>query len=153
MADLYKKRDGQALKRASATMLRIYKQYYPIRNAFFIFGEGLFLILSVIFAHLLILRQGNDVFSAAPVYKTLLTILFASWCIAYTNIINIRLFNKKIIILESTDRVKKLSRLKISVVKSPTGQDYKHRRPMELPRKRGRLLYKVELSHSYTLLF
>ena len=31
-------------------MLKIFKQYYPIRNIFFVMGEGLLIFISIIFA-------------------------------------------------------------------------------------------------------
>jgi hypothetical protein len=41
-------------------MLRVFKQYYPIRNIFFVLGEGVFIYLSVLIASRLIL--GEDLF-------------------------------------------------------------------------------------------
>jgi sugar transferase (PEP-CTERM system associated) len=41
-------------------MLRVFKQYYPIRNIFFVLGEGVFIYLSVLIASRLIL--GDDLF-------------------------------------------------------------------------------------------
>lgn len=39
-------------------MLRIFKQYYPVRNAFFVVGEGLFIFFSVIIASWILI--GHD---------------------------------------------------------------------------------------------
>ena len=36
-------------------MLRLFKQYYPVRNAVFVVGEGIFIFLSVIFASWIVL--------------------------------------------------------------------------------------------------
>jgi exopolysaccharide biosynthesis polyprenyl glycosylphosphotransferase len=41
-------------------MLRVFKQYYPIRNIFFVLGEGLFIYISVLIASRIIL--GDDLF-------------------------------------------------------------------------------------------
>ena len=41
-------------------MLRFFKQYYPIRNIFFVLGEGVFIYLSVLIASRIIL--GDDLF-------------------------------------------------------------------------------------------
>ena len=53
-------------------MLRIFKQYYPVRNAFFVVGEGLFIFLSVIIASWLLIGHGFIMEDHALLLKTLL---------------------------------------------------------------------------------
>ena len=53
-------------------MLRIFKQYYPVRNAFFVVGEGLFIFFSVIIARWLLIGHDFILEDHALLFKTLL---------------------------------------------------------------------------------
>ena len=57
-------------------MLRVFKQYYPIRNVFFIIGEGLFIFASVLFASWIVI--GFDSFAVDKLlwFKALLVAFF-----------------------------------------------------------------------------
>jgi sugar transferase (PEP-CTERM system associated) len=67
-------------------MLRIFKQYYPVRNAIFVCGEGLFIFLSVILASWLII--GNDFFlkDQLVLSKTLLIAVVCQLCLYYNDL-------------------------------------------------------------------
>ncbi len=58
-------------------MLRLFKQYYPIRNAIFVVGEGLFIFFSVFIASWILI--GND-FLTANVQLVLKILLIAGVC-------------------------------------------------------------------------
>ena len=45
-------------------MLRILKQYYPVRNAVFVVGEGMFIFVSVVIATWIII--GNTFYPDGP---------------------------------------------------------------------------------------
>ena len=53
-------------------MLRVFKQYYPIRNVFFVAGEGLFIFLAVSLASLLIMGSDSFVYDKYLLLKILL---------------------------------------------------------------------------------
>ncbi|BBO72925.1 glycosyl transferase [Desulfosarcina widdelii] len=53
-------------------MLRIFKQYYPVRNAFFVVGEGLFIFFSVIISSWLLIGHEFFIEDHALLLKTLL---------------------------------------------------------------------------------
>jgi sugar transferase (PEP-CTERM system associated) len=58
-------------------MLRIFKQYYPVRNAIFVVGEGVCIFLSVIIASWLVIGHDFILMDQAILLKTL---LIASVC-------------------------------------------------------------------------
>jgi hypothetical protein len=53
-------------------MLRIFKQYYPIRNALFVFGEGVAIFFAVIIASNILLEDNTVLFHFDVVLKALL---------------------------------------------------------------------------------
>lgn len=67
-------------------MLRVFKQYYPIRNIFFVLGEGAFIYLSVLVACRLIL--GDDLFflSWFMVGKIFLITFVCQACLYYNDL-------------------------------------------------------------------
>jgi FlaA1/EpsC-like NDP-sugar epimerase len=67
-------------------MLRVFKQYYPIRNIFFVLGEGVFIYLSVLIASRLIL--GDDLFflSWFMVGKIFLITFVCQACLYYNDL-------------------------------------------------------------------
>lgn len=67
-------------------MLRLFKQYYPVRNAIFVVGEGLFIILSVMIASWLIIGQDFIVMDRAMFFKTLLIAAVCQLCLYYNDL-------------------------------------------------------------------
>ena len=67
-------------------MLRLFKQYYPIRNAIFVVGEGVCIFLSVIIASWLVI--GHDFFltEQAILLKTLLIASVCQLCLYYNDL-------------------------------------------------------------------
>lgn len=67
-------------------MLRIFKQYYPVRNAIFVFGEGLFIFLSVIIASFIMIGSDFIVMERTLVAKTALIALVCQLCLYYNDL-------------------------------------------------------------------
>ena len=71
-------------------MLRFFKKYYPIRNIFFVVGEGVFIYMSVLLASLIIL--GRESF--APDHWLLLRILLITFicqaCLYYNDLYDLK---------------------------------------------------------------
>ena len=80
-------------------MLRIFKQYYPIRNIFFVLAEGVFIYLSVLIACRLIL--GDDLFflSWFMVGKIFLITFVCQACLYYNDLYDFKV----------TDSIRELS--------------------------------------------
>jgi len=72
-------------------MLRLFKQYYPIRNALFVVGEGLFIFFSVFIASWILI--GNDFFFADQqlVLKILLITVVCQMCLYYNNLYDLKI--------------------------------------------------------------
>ena len=71
-------------------MLRLFKQYYPIRNAIFVLGEGLFIFLSVILASSFML--GNiDFHFQAIILKALLISITCQACLYYNDLYDLKI--------------------------------------------------------------
>ena len=71
-------------------MLRLFKQYYPVRNAIFVVGEGLFIFLSVIIASWILI--GNHFISSSHslVLKTLLIAAVSQMCLYYNGLYDLK---------------------------------------------------------------
>ena len=67
-------------------MLRLFKQYYPIRNIFFVIGEGLFIFFSVLIASLIPHGQDAFVFDRFLGGKILLITLVCQICLYYNDL-------------------------------------------------------------------
>lgn len=67
-------------------MLRIFKQYYPVRNAIFVFGEGLFIFLSVIIASFIMIGSDFIIMERTLVAKTALIALVCQLCLYYNDL-------------------------------------------------------------------
>ena len=67
-------------------MLRLFKQYYPIRNIFFVIGEGLFIFFSVLIASLIPHGQDPFVFDRFLGGKILLITLVCQICLYYNDL-------------------------------------------------------------------
>jgi sugar transferase (PEP-CTERM system associated) len=72
-------------------MLRIFKQYYPVRNAIFVFGEGLIIFLSVIIACWLIFGQKELQLDFGLVMKALLITITCQLCLYYNDLYDIKI--------------------------------------------------------------
>ncbi len=62
-------------------MLRVLKQYYPVRNIFFVIGEGLIIYASVIFAGWILLGVKPFI-----IVKSLLITLICQICLYYNDL-------------------------------------------------------------------
>ncbi len=67
-------------------MLRIFKQYYPIRNIFFVIGEGLVIYASVIFASWILFKAGSFTFDQWLYLKILLITFICQACLYYNDL-------------------------------------------------------------------
>ena len=67
-------------------MLRLFKQYYPIRNAIFVVGEGLSIFLSVIFASWLVIGHDFILTDQIILLKTLLIASVVQLCLYFNNL-------------------------------------------------------------------
>jgi sugar transferase (PEP-CTERM system associated) len=72
-------------------MLRILKQYYPIRNALFIIGEGIIVYISVLIASWILL--GTESFAADKWvwFKTLLITFVCQTCLYYNDLYDLKI--------------------------------------------------------------
>ena len=71
-------------------MLRIFKQYYPIQNIFFVVGEGLITFASVLFAAWLILGMGSFGLDKLLFLKILLIIFICQLCLYYNDLYDLK---------------------------------------------------------------
>jgi lipopolysaccharide/colanic/teichoic acid biosynthesis glycosyltransferase len=69
-------------------MLRVFKQYYPIRNLFFIIGEALFMYASVLMAAWIILSPDGFMFDGWLFFKILLITIVCQTCLYYNDLYN-----------------------------------------------------------------
>lgn len=67
-------------------MLRLFKQYYPVRNAIFALCEGLFIFTSVAIACLLLIDEANIHFDAITVLKAFLITFICQTCLYYNDL-------------------------------------------------------------------
>ena len=72
-------------------MLRILKQYYPIRNALFVVGEALVIYASVLLACLIILGLQTFAFHTDVVLKTLLITTVCQICLYYNDLYDLKI--------------------------------------------------------------
>ena len=72
-------------------MLRLFKQYYPIRNAVFVVGEGLFIFFSVFIASWILI--GNEVLTTGEqlVFKILLIAFICQLCLYYNDLYDLNI--------------------------------------------------------------
>ena len=71
-------------------MLRLFKQYYPIRNAIFVLGEGAFIFLSVILAAGFMLGE-TEFHIHAIVFKALLISTTCQVCLYYNDLYDLKI--------------------------------------------------------------
>jgi sugar transferase (PEP-CTERM system associated) len=72
-------------------MLRIFKQYYPIRNIFFIIGEGLFIYASFLTASLIMLATDSIIFDYRILIKIFLIAVICLLCLYYNDLYDFRI--------------------------------------------------------------
>ncbi|WP_054031638.1 TIGR03013 family XrtA/PEP-CTERM system glycosyltransferase [Desulfatitalea tepidiphila] len=72
-------------------MLRIFKQYYPIRNALFVFGEGIAIFTSVIIATRLLLGESFGIFEYTLLLKALLITITCQVCLFYNDLYDLKI--------------------------------------------------------------
>jgi hypothetical protein len=72
-------------------MLRLFKQYYPIRNAIFVLGEGIFIFLSVMIACWLLLGKENIHFEYLLILKVLLITVTCQVCLYYNDLYDLKI--------------------------------------------------------------
>jgi len=71
-------------------MLRLFKQYYPIRNIFFVLGEGLAILAAVILASWIILGTETSPFNQWLWLKTLLIAFVCQTCLYYNDLYDLK---------------------------------------------------------------
>ncbi len=67
-------------------MLRIFKQYYPIRNIFFFIGEGALIFFSILFASWIIIEFGSFPVDRWIYFKILLITIVSQVCLYYNEL-------------------------------------------------------------------
>ena len=72
-------------------MLRLFKQYYPIRNAIFVLGEGLFIFLSVIIACWLLIGGVSLRVQSWLIVKVLLITIICQICLYYNDLYDLKI--------------------------------------------------------------
>lgn len=71
-------------------MLRIFKQYYPIRNALFVFGEGVAIFFAVIISGNILLEDSTVLFHFDVVLKALLITVTCQVCLYYNDLYDLK---------------------------------------------------------------
>ncbi len=71
-------------------MLRLFKKYYPVRNALFVLGEGVFIFLAVILASKLLLGSQITLFKANILLKALLITIICQACLYYNDLYDMK---------------------------------------------------------------
>jgi len=74
-------------------MLRVFKKYYPIRNVFFVIGEGLFIFASVFLSSLIILGSDAFIYDHFLLLKVLLITVVCQSCLYYNDMYEISTSN------------------------------------------------------------
>lgn len=70
-------------------MLRLFKQYYPIRNIFFVIGEGFFIFLSVITASFITNTSDPTTFDSTLIFKAAIITIVCQICLYYADLYEI----------------------------------------------------------------
>ncbi len=71
-------------------MLRLFKKYYPIRNALFVLGEGVFIFIAVIIASKILLDSQTQLFKADILLKALLITIVCQACLYYNDLYDLK---------------------------------------------------------------
>ena len=72
-------------------MLRLFKRYYPIRNAVFALCEGLFIFLSVVIACWILIDKSKFHFDSTAVFKALLITAVCQMCLYYNDLYDLKI--------------------------------------------------------------
>ena len=72
-------------------MLQIFKKYYPLRNIFFVFGEGIFIYASVLVASVIILDQELFVPDRRLLMKVFLITFVCQSCLYYNDLYDLKI--------------------------------------------------------------
>jgi sugar transferase (PEP-CTERM system associated) len=72
-------------------MLRFFKKYYPIRNVFFVIGEGLFIYVSVFLASWIILGTEAFIYDRYLLLKILLITFVCQACLYYNDMYDFKI--------------------------------------------------------------
>ncbi len=75
-------------------MLKLFKQYYPIRHILFVIGEGVFISLSFLLTSSIILKTPLTSFSMGIVLKILLATIICQLCLYYNELYEFRITYK-----------------------------------------------------------
>ena len=75
-------------------MLRLFKQYYPVRNIFFILGEGVFIFMSFLLTSSLILKAPLTSYNVWILLKILLATIICQLCLYYNELYEFRITYK-----------------------------------------------------------
>ncbi len=71
-------------------MLKLFKQYYPIRNIFFVIGEGLLILISVTFAAKMISGDALTVVDSLLAAKVVLVTITCQLCLYYNDLYDLK---------------------------------------------------------------
>ena len=74
-------------------MLQIFKKYYPLRNIFFVAGEGIFIFISVLLASRIILGQESFVLNRQLLMKVFLITAVCQACLYYNDLYDLKITN------------------------------------------------------------
>jgi len=74
-------------------MLQIFKKYYPLRNIFFVAGEGIFIFFSVLLASLIIIGQEAFVPDHRLLMKVFLITCVCQACLYYNDLYDLKITN------------------------------------------------------------
>ena len=74
-------------------MLQIFKKYYPMRNIFFVAGEGIFIFISVLLASVIILGQESFVLNRQLLMKIILITVVCQVCLYYNDLYDLKISN------------------------------------------------------------
>jgi len=74
-------------------MLRFFKQYYPIRNIFFVIGEGLFIYVSVLVATWILLEPVSITFGNLLSRKAFLISFVCMICLYFNDVYDLQITN------------------------------------------------------------
>ena len=77
-------------------MLRILKQYYPVRNAVFVVGEGIFIFVSVMIATWIIIGNTFILTDRALVLKAFLIVSICQLCLYYNDLYDLKITDTKV---------------------------------------------------------
>jgi hypothetical protein len=72
-------------------MLQIFKKYYPMRNIFFVAGEGIFIFISVLLASMIILGQESFVLNRQLIMKIFLITAVCQLCLYYNDLYDLKI--------------------------------------------------------------